>query len=98
VPFKFNEGSKADTVQTELLDSFTEKDPDAPDLFVPMATAANEIGFRDATFAWSSEEVDGTLTPSKRKFTLKIEGELLFKPECFNLVVGPTGSVRKSAR
>ena len=77
---------------TELLDSFVEKDTD-PDLFVPADAASNDIGFRDATFAWSSEKVDGTLTPSKRKFMLKVEGEMLFKPGCINLVVGPTGSV-----
>ncbi|KAJ6574692.1 hypothetical protein B0H19DRAFT_1371649 [Mycena capillaripes] len=83
--------------KTELLDSFAESDPNTSDLFVPADATANEqIGFRDATFAWSSEKTDGTLTPSRRKFTLKIEGEMLFKPGCINLVVGPTGSVRIS--
>ncbi|KAJ7456632.1 hypothetical protein FB451DRAFT_1048362 [Mycena latifolia] len=82
--------------KTELLDSFTEKDPDTPELFVPADAAAKEIGFCDATFAWSSEKIDGTLTPSRRKFMLKIEGELFFKPECINLVVGPTGSGKTS--
>ncbi|KAJ7169514.1 hypothetical protein C8R46DRAFT_1217207 [Mycena filopes] len=82
---------------TELLDTFAEKDPDAPELFVPADVEANEkIGFRDATFAWSSEKTDGTLTPSRRKFTLKIEGEMLFKPGCINLIVGPTGSGKTS--
>ncbi|KAF7339970.1 ATP-binding cassette transporter [Mycena venus] len=83
--------------KTELLDVFTEKDPDTPELFVPADAAANEkIGFRDATFAWSSEKTDGSLTPSRRKFMLKIEGEMLFKPGCINLVVGPTGSGKTS--
>ncbi|KAJ7275433.1 multidrug resistance-associated ABC transporter [Mycena haematopus] len=80
--------------KTELLDAFAEKDPETPELFVPADAAANEkIGFRDATFAWSSEKTDGSLTPSRRKFTLKVEGEMLFQPGCINLVVGPTGSM-----
>ncbi|KAJ7743656.1 hypothetical protein B0H16DRAFT_1693477 [Mycena metata] len=54
------------------------------------------VGFRDATFSWSAEETDGTLTPSSRRFLLKIDGELLFKPGCVNLVVGPTGSGKTS--
>ena len=91
--FKFRETSKTNKTKTELLDSFTDKDPNVPELLVPANPAANEIGFRDATFAWSSEKVDGTLTPSQRKFTFKIEGELLFKRGCINLVVGATGSV-----
>ncbi|KAF7369374.1 ATP-binding cassette transporter [Mycena venus] len=83
--------------ETELLDVFAEKDPNTSELLVPADAAANEkIGFRDATFAWSSEKTDGSLTPSKRKFMLKIEGEMLFKPGCINLVVGPTGSGKTS--
>ncbi|KAJ7042608.1 hypothetical protein C8F04DRAFT_1252025 [Mycena alexandri] len=83
--------------KTELLDSFVEKDADTPELFVPADVEANEkIGFRDATFAWSSEKTDGTLTPSRRKFMLKIEGEMLFKHGCINLIVGPTGSGKTS--
>ncbi|KAF8213507.1 P-loop containing nucleoside triphosphate hydrolase protein [Mycena galopus ATCC 62051] len=83
--------------KTELLDVFAEKDPDTPEFFVPADTESNEkIGFRDATFAWTSEKADGSLTPSRRKFTLKVEGEMLFKPGCINLVVGPTGSGKTS--
>ncbi|KAJ6604251.1 hypothetical protein DFH09DRAFT_1300496 [Mycena vulgaris] len=82
--------------KTELLDSFTEKDPATVDLFVPADAQAKGIGFCDATFAWSSEKIDGTLTPSRRKFMLKIQGELLFQPGCVNLVVGPTGSGKTS--
>ncbi|KAJ7102323.1 hypothetical protein B0H15DRAFT_943257 [Mycena belliarum] len=82
--------------KTELLDNFTEKDAQTPDLFVPADAKVNQIGFCDATFAWSSEKTDGTLTPSRRMFMLKIDGELLFKPGCVNLVVGPTGSGKTS--
>ncbi|KAJ7630594.1 P-loop containing nucleoside triphosphate hydrolase protein [Roridomyces roridus] len=81
---------------TELLDAFTEKDPESVDLFVPADAAAQEIGFRDATFAWSSEKTDGTLTPSRVKFTLKITDTLLFQLGAINLVVGPTGSGKTS--
>jgi hypothetical protein len=95
VPLRFSDTSKTNKTKTELLDSFTDKESNVPELLAPANPAANEIGFRNATFAWSSEKVDGTLTPSKRKFTLKIEGELLFKRGCINLVVGATGSVRE---
>ncbi|KAJ7225905.1 P-loop containing nucleoside triphosphate hydrolase protein, partial [Mycena pura] len=83
--------------KTELLDRFVDANPDTPAFFIPTEAEANEkIGFRDATFAWTSEKNGGTLTPSKRNFLLKIEGELFFKPGCINLVVGPTGSGKTS--
>jgi hypothetical protein len=78
---------------TELLDSFISKE--TPEIIAPNEPSSNAIGFKDATFAWSNDEIDGTLTPSSRKFLLKIEGELLFRPGCVNLVLGPTGSVRR---
>ncbi|KAJ7167899.1 P-loop containing nucleoside triphosphate hydrolase protein [Mycena filopes] len=77
---------------TELLDSFTEKEVTAEF----MATeASDEIGFRDATFTWSNEE-DGSATPSKHKFTLRIDEQLNFKRGKFNLVLGPTGAGKTS--
>ncbi|KAJ6489479.1 hypothetical protein C8R47DRAFT_1177182 [Mycena vitilis] len=76
---------------TELLDSFSSKDD--PEIVASSESESNAIGFRDATFAWSNDKIDGTLTPSSRNFLLKIEGELLFRPGCVNLVLGPTGSV-----
>ncbi|KAJ7045853.1 hypothetical protein C8F04DRAFT_1066426 [Mycena alexandri] len=79
---------------TELLDSFSTKD--TAEILALDEAASDLIGFRDATFSWSAEETDGTLTPSSRKFLLKIDGELLFKPGCVNLVVGPTGSGKTS--
>ncbi|KAJ7646982.1 P-loop containing nucleoside triphosphate hydrolase protein [Roridomyces roridus] len=79
---------------TELLDSFTTKN--TPEFLVADEPTSDVIGFRDATFAWSNDEADGTLTPSSRRFLLKIEGELFFKPDCVNLVVGPTGSGKTS--
>ncbi|KAE9385996.1 hypothetical protein BT96DRAFT_960666 [Gymnopus androsaceus JB14] len=81
---------------TELLDSFSEKIPESG-YFVPadQVTDSQEIGFRNATFAWSSD-VAGSFTPSKCKFKLKIEGELLFRKNCVNLIIGQTGSGKTS--
>ncbi|KAJ7078086.1 hypothetical protein C8R44DRAFT_992812 [Mycena epipterygia] len=77
---------------TELLDSFTEKEETAEFL---AAEASTEIGFRQASFTWSNDS-DGSATPSKYKFALRIEDELLFKRGCINLVLGPTGSGKTS--
>lgn len=49
-----------------------------------------EIGFRKATFAWSAESSDGTLTPRSRSFRLTIKDELLFMEGGINLIIGPT--------
>ncbi|KAG6866018.1 hypothetical protein C0991_009426 [Blastosporella zonata] len=78
---------------TELLDSFSEKD--SVDLFPREDQSNEEIGFRDATFVWSSD-LEGSLTPSKRKFCLRIEDEVLFKRGQINLIIGPTGSGKTS--
>ncbi|KAK0208414.1 hypothetical protein DFS33DRAFT_1411920 [Desarmillaria ectypa] len=81
---------------TELLDSFTEKE-----VAIDMLAADNhevdssQIGFRNASFVWSNN-VDGSLTPSKRKFMLKIDDDLIFQRGRTNLVVGPTGSGKTS--
>ncbi|THU88444.1 P-loop containing nucleoside triphosphate hydrolase protein [Dendrothele bispora CBS 962.96] len=81
--------------ETELLDSFSEKTPDS-EYFIPAdESQEQEIGFRNASFTWSSD-VDGTLTPSKRKFLLKIEDELIFQKGCINLIIGETGSGKTS--
>ncbi|KAJ7495858.1 hypothetical protein B0H11DRAFT_2000914 [Mycena galericulata] len=82
------------TSQTELLDSFDSKD--TPEIIADDQPFSDVIGFRDATFAWSKDEADGTLTPSSRKFLFKVEGELFFKPGSINLIVGPTGSGKTS--
>lgn len=55
------------------------------------------IGFQNASFTWSNDDVnDGALTPSRHRFTLRVDGELLFKRGCFNLIIGPTGSGKTS--
>ncbi|KAK7058408.1 hypothetical protein VNI00_002042 [Paramarasmius palmivorus] len=78
---------------TELLDTFDDKDRD-PNFFTP-ADHDDKIGFRNAIFTWS-KDADGSLTPSKRRFVLKIDDELLFKRGCVNLVIGETGSGKTS--
>ncbi|KIY46182.1 P-loop containing nucleoside triphosphate hydrolase protein [Fistulina hepatica ATCC 64428] len=79
--------------ETELLDQFT---PDSTANFLPQDEHPRDvIGFRDATFTWSAD-TDGALTPSKRKFLLKVEDEVLFRRGKINLITGPTGSGKTS--
>ncbi|KAG1769620.1 hypothetical protein EDD22DRAFT_868510 [Suillus occidentalis] len=80
---------------TELLDAYAQQDDDAVQLFVQSEEESDLIGFRDAVFAWSNES-HGSLTPSKRKFRLRIDGEMYFQHGRINLVVGPTGSGKTS--
>lgn len=71
--------------ETELLDSFSEPQPS-----IPKTHDKGVIGFKNAAFSWSFEPQDGSLTPRSRSFKLRINEELLFKPNCINLIVGPT--------
>ncbi|KAF8963040.1 hypothetical protein BDZ97DRAFT_1758980 [Flammula alnicola] len=79
---------------TELLDSYTEMPTTLTDISLP--SNKEVIGFNNATFSWSLESQDGSLTPMSRNFRLRIDGELLFKSNCINLIVGPTGSGKTS--
>ncbi|KAE9384990.1 P-loop containing nucleoside triphosphate hydrolase protein [Gymnopus androsaceus JB14] len=79
--------------ETELLDKFTAQT--SSDLILPAATPTQEIGFRNATFSWSNDS-EGSRTPSRRKFLLKIDGELIFMRGTINLIVGSTGSGKTS--
>ncbi|KAF8816580.1 P-loop containing nucleoside triphosphate hydrolase protein [Phlegmacium glaucopus] len=80
---------------TELLDSFADKPPSMVD--IPTTTEyEDDIGFKNATFSWSVESPSGTSTPSNRTFRLHIGGEQLFKRNCINLIIGPTGSGKTS--
>ncbi|CAA7262907.1 unnamed protein product [Cyclocybe aegerita] len=91
----------------ELLDAFTGPQPPVEPLGLlePTADAVptsgvneedSQIGFRNATFAWSAEDNDGALTPSSRVYRLNVDGELFFKRNCINLIIGPTGSGKTS--
>ncbi|KAJ3833329.1 hypothetical protein F5878DRAFT_646030 [Lentinula raphanica] len=68
---------------TELLDRFSPKAAESQDYFIPADIVCDPqaIGFRNATFAW---------------FLLEIKGEVLFKRNCVNLVIGETGSGKTS--
>ncbi|TFK44019.1 multidrug resistance-associated ABC transporter [Crucibulum laeve] len=81
---------------TELLDTFSAKPQDQ--LIVPSLTGENdrEIGFRDAVFSWSTDSEDVNLSPSLHSFKLRVNGELLFKHGCINLIIGPTGCGKTS--
>lgn len=80
------------------MDRFTEK-ADAPAEFVPPTADPEAIGFRNASFTWGVSDgsvTPGSLTPSRRKFTLRIDGDLFFKRGAFNIIMGPTGSGKTS--
>ncbi|KAF9449128.1 multidrug resistance-associated ABC transporter [Macrolepiota fuliginosa MF-IS2] len=49
------------------------------------------IGFCDAQFVWSKDSIGDA-----QAYTLRIDGELLFKQGGINLIVGPTGSGKTS--
>ncbi|KAJ7668054.1 multidrug resistance-associated ABC transporter [Mycena rosella] len=76
--------------KSELLDAYDEK---ASPVLLPTDLSADEqIGFRNATFAWSNRTDESDM----RDFQLKIDGEVKFERGGINLVVGPTGSGKTS--
>ncbi|KAH9166021.1 hypothetical protein EDB89DRAFT_2115943 [Lactarius sanguifluus] len=83
---------------TELLDEFADADKGSERVMLTDASHFDQdvIGFQNASFTWSNDHADGALTPSRRRFTLRVQGELLFKRGCFNLIIGPTGSGKTS--
>ncbi|KAH9475153.1 ATP-binding cassette transporter abc4 [Psilocybe cubensis] len=82
--------------ETELLDAYLDT-PSTPVPEVPVSIeTSSEIGFRNATFTWSLDGEDGTMTPSRRQFKLRIKDELIFRKNCINLIIGPTGSGKTS--
>ncbi|KAF7333297.1 Multidrug resistance-associated ABC transporter protein [Mycena sanguinolenta] len=81
---------------TEVLDAFDEKGTRVQ-LTAENTFQDERIGFRNATFSWTKASDDGSLTPrSQRRFQLRIDGEVLFRRGCINLVVGPTSSGKTS--
>ena len=77
-----------------MLDSFLEESESEFPITVslPESRVDSKIGFHNASFSWSLDEDEdsGTVTPSRRLYRLRIEDELLFKRDAFNLIVGPT--------
>jgi ABC-type multidrug transport system fused ATPase/permease subunit len=84
---------------TELLDEYADAEKGSERIMLTDASHFDRgvIGFQNASFTWSNDDVnDGALTPSRHRFTLRVDGELLFKRGCFNLIIGPTGSGKTS--
>lgn len=84
-------------MQTELLDRFTQRQEADPIYDLRPRMESNAIGFRNATFSWGSERSslfgsEGAVTPSRRTFRLRIEGDLFFKRGKLSLIIGTTGS------
>lgn len=84
-------------LQTELLDEYTlERSVSLQPAPEPSEVEANEIGIRQTSFTWANEETDGDVTPSRRRFMLRIDDEVFFKKGCINLVIGQTGTGKTS--
>ena len=85
---------------TELLDYYAAQLDDNASAEQTIAHGAPEnaltIGMNDASFTWSATSSDGSLTPSRRAFTLRVPDKLEFKRGAVNLIVGPTGSGKTS--
>ncbi|KAJ3802481.1 P-loop containing nucleoside triphosphate hydrolase protein [Lentinula aff. detonsa] len=77
---------------TELLDAFN---PTSSVTSLFPNQFSDKIGFHNATFIWSKSR-SGKTTPSRRNFVLTVPGDLHFKPNTLNLVVGLTGSGKTS--
>ncbi|KAF9500349.1 P-loop containing nucleoside triphosphate hydrolase protein [Pleurotus eryngii] len=81
--------------KTELLDSFADDgELSAPEAPAPTVVGSQDVIIRDASFTWDAEKpVPGK---SRRNFILKIDGEVLFKRNGINAILGPTGSGKTS--
>jgi len=76
---------------TELLDAFSSERVDVEPAPNTNGVSEHNIGFKDAAFTWSKD--DALDSPSgivsSRRFKLRINGGLLFKSGCINLIIGP---------
>ena len=62
-----------------------------------MDASSDILGFRDAYFTWTDEgDSSQTAGNDARRFSLRIDGDLLFERGCINLIVGPTGTGKTS--
>ncbi|EMD39558.1 hypothetical protein CERSUDRAFT_111873 [Gelatoporia subvermispora B] len=80
--------------KTELLDQFTAQNSSPLGVTQQEILLSDAVGIRESTFTWSNEG-DGTST-SRRKFTLRVADELIFKRGSINLITGPTGAGKTS--
>jgi ABC-type multidrug transport system fused ATPase/permease subunit len=57
----------------------------------------DDLGLAQASFYWSKEHsTGGALTPSRQKFSLSIEDDIVFKQGALNIILGPTGCGKTS--
>jgi ABC-type multidrug transport system fused ATPase/permease subunit len=78
----------------ELLDQYSTSDIDIRDT---SAEHKVDLGFAQASFYWSKEHTtDGALTPSRQRFHLRIEDDVVFKQGALNIILGPTGCGKTS--
>ncbi|KAF5324167.1 hypothetical protein D9619_011325 [Psilocybe cf. subviscida] len=79
---------------TELLDAYTSSTDILSRDTSPLVSndPTLPIGFKKVTFTWSLSGADLSKSRSRRMFRLQVPDELIFKPNCINLITGPTGS------
>ncbi|EMD39570.1 hypothetical protein CERSUDRAFT_150130 [Gelatoporia subvermispora B] len=80
--------------KTELLDQFCMQHDGPVERTRSNVSQFDVIGIRESTFTWSDER-DGPRAP-RRKFALRITGQLAFKHGSINLIIGPTASGKTS--
>ncbi|EIW62518.1 multidrug resistance-associated ABC transporter [Trametes versicolor FP-101664 SS1] len=85
--------------QTELLDEFMNSD--SPAEYNRPRDNEDVLGIKQTSFTWARDADVQTPASSSsgqqsRRFVLNVDGELLFKRGCTNLIVGPTGSGKTS--
>ncbi|KAI0666643.1 multidrug resistance-associated ABC transporter [Trametes maxima] len=85
--------------ETELLDEFDPSkhaEAGAPAVQLSPDYPQDAIGIKQTSFTWANDTDVQTPDSTTRKFTLNIDGELLFKRGRTNLILGPTGSGKTS--
>jgi ABC-type multidrug transport system fused ATPase/permease subunit len=78
----------------ELLDQYSISSADIRD---SSTEHKDDLGLAQASFYWSKEHSkSGALTPSRQKFSLRIEDDIVFKQGALNIILGPTGCGKTS--
>lgn len=74
--------------ETDLLDVFDEETS-----LPAVAPDSDHVGFRSARFSWTPNtpgSTSGIVDETAQRFKLTVPGELEFRKEKINLIVGPT--------
>lgn len=74
---------------------------DSPAEYARPRDDADVLGIKQTSFTWANDaDVQTPASTSSgqqsRRFVLNVDGELLFKRGCTNLIIGPTGSGKTS--